>query len=58
MLLVYAATLSNCCLQVSKYLKEHWFWVYLKDYFPILLIKQNPDTVFDPKQVYMFGYGW
>jgi len=42
--------------KVSKYWKEHWFWRYLKDYFPILLIKQNPDTIFDPKQVYMFGY--
>ena len=27
-----------------------------RNYFPVLLVKQNPDTIFDPKETYMFGY--
>lgn len=40
----------------SEWLRRHVFWKYLGNYFPCLLIKQNPDTVFDPKGLYMFGY--
>ncbi|CAM9325758.1 unnamed protein product [Ectocarpus fasciculatus] len=40
----------------SEWLRGHVFWKYLCSYFPCLLIKQNPDTVFDPNGRYMFGY--
>jgi 2-acylglycerol O-acyltransferase 2 len=40
----------------ASWVKRHPFWVLLSNYFPILVVKQNPDTVFDPKGVYMFGY--
>mmetsp|Transcript_410 Transcript_410/g.773 ORF Transcript_410/g.773 Transcript_410/m.773 type:complete len:421 (-) Transcript_410:96-1358(-) len=39
-----------------SWFKRHSFWKSLRNYFPVLLLKQNPDTVFDPKEVYMFGY--
>lgn len=32
------------------------FWKSLSNYFPVVLLKQNPETVFDPKEKYMFGY--
>lgn len=32
------------------------FWKSLSDYFPVVLLKQNPETIFDPKEKYMFGY--
>jgi 2-acylglycerol O-acyltransferase 2 len=38
------------------WLKRHAFWRALGSYFPCLLMKQNPDTVFDPNGLYMFGY--
>lgn len=40
----------------KPWLKKHAFWLALGNYFPCLLMKQNPDTVFDPKGLYMFGY--
>lgn len=40
----------------NKWLKQHYFWKYLASYFPILLVKQNPETEYDPTGVYMFGY--
>lgn len=40
----------------SNRIRRHIFWKYLCNYFPCLLIKQNPDTVFDPNGLYMFGY--
>jgi hypothetical protein len=36
--------------------KKHWWWKMVRNYFPILLVKQNTETVYDPKKVYMFGY--
>jgi len=35
--------------------KKHWWWKMVRNYFPILLVKQNIDTVYDPEKVYMFG---
>jgi 2-acylglycerol O-acyltransferase 2 len=40
----------------SAWVRGNIFWKYLCNYFPCLLIKQNPDTVFDPEGIYMFGY--
>jgi 2-acylglycerol O-acyltransferase 2 len=40
----------------NEWLKRHIFWKTMGNYFPCLLMKQNPDTVFDPKGLYMFGY--
>ena len=43
----------GACANMS--LKRHWFWKSFRDYFPALLVKQHPETVFDPNEVYMFG---
>lgn len=42
--------------KACAWLKQHKFWKSLCNYFPIILVKANPDTVFDPKGTYMFGY--
>jgi 2-acylglycerol O-acyltransferase 2 len=36
--------------------KTFSFWKSLSNYFPALLLKQNPETIFDPNKKYMFGY--
>jgi 2-acylglycerol O-acyltransferase 2 len=38
------------------WVKKHGFWKSLASYFPIIVVKQNPKTVFDPKEVFLFGY--
>lgn len=40
----------------QMWLKRHSFWKVMGNYFPVLVVKQNSDTVYDPEQVYMFGY--
>jgi 2-acylglycerol O-acyltransferase 2 len=42
--------------RASGNVKRHIFWKTLANYFPVLLLKQNPETVFNPSQTYMFGY--
>jgi 2-acylglycerol O-acyltransferase 2 len=42
--------LANIAFKTSS------FWKALSDYFPVVLLKANPDTVFDPNERYMFGY--
>jgi 2-acylglycerol O-acyltransferase 2 len=41
---------------VNSAFKTSSFWKSLSDYFPVVLLKANPDTIFDPKERYMFGY--
>jgi hypothetical protein len=38
------------------WIKQIFFWKLLGNYFPVLLVKQNPETVYDPNGVYMMGY--
>jgi 2-acylglycerol O-acyltransferase 2 len=40
----------------TPWVKKHGFWKWLAGYFPIVVVKQNPKTVFDPQGTYMFGY--
>lgn len=36
--------------------RKHWWWKLVRNYFPILLVKQNTETVYSPEKLYMFGY--
>jgi len=38
------------------WLKSHWIWRHMADYFPVELRKMNPDTPFPPDATYLFGY--
>ena len=40
----------------KMWIKQLEFWKLLCNYFPALVVKQNPDTIYDPKGTYMFGY--
>lgn len=35
--------------------RKHWWWKLVRNYFPILLVKQNTETVYSPEKLYMFG---
>lgn len=40
----------------KEWLRAHWVWRNMADYFPVELRKMNPDTEFPPDAVYLFGY--
>jgi 2-acylglycerol O-acyltransferase 2 len=40
----------------KSWLKRLFLWKLLGNYFPVLLVKHNPDTVYDPNEIFMFGY--
>eukprot|EP00929_Paragymnodinium_shiwhaense_P021455 TRINITY_DN13993_c0_g1_i1.p1 TRINITY_DN13993_c0_g1~~TRINITY_DN13993_c0_g1_i1.p1 ORF type:complete len:468 (+),score=103.62 TRINITY_DN13993_c0_g1_i1:85-1404(+) len=42
--------------KATEFLKRHVLWSWFADYFPVELRKMDPDTEFDPKNVYLFGY--
>lgn len=39
-----------------RWVKDHWFWRRVTEYFPMELRKMNPETVFPTDALYMFGY--
>ncbi len=39
-----------------RWFKRLSIWRYLGSYFPVILVKSNPDLEYDPSQVYLFGY--
>lgn len=54
--IIYFDTSFERGSRAVMWVKQHWFWRLLCNYFPILLVKQNVDTIYDPNEVYLFGY--
>jgi len=42
--------------QPRAWLKGHWMWRHMADYFPVELRKMNPETPFPAEATYLFGY--
>lgn len=40
----------------KAWLKSHWLWRHMADYFPVELRKMNPETEFPADATYLFGY--